>query len=68
MTEALKCPECSASLEYPADGGVSMRCPYCNSTVLLSGRASQSPDAGADLASAFGPMIGDAVKLAEVIR
>lgn len=32
MLEALKCPACSASLEYPADGS-DLRCPYCNTVV-----------------------------------
>src|ERR1700728_1308678 len=35
MTEALKCPSCSASLEPPPGNATSMRCPYCNSTVML---------------------------------
>jgi DNA-directed RNA polymerase subunit RPC12/RpoP len=35
MTEALKCPSCSASLEAPPGNATSMRCPYCNSTVML---------------------------------
>jgi LSD1 subclass zinc finger protein len=37
MPEALKCPSCSAPLEYPAGGGPTMRCPYCNTIVMLSG-------------------------------
>jgi DNA-directed RNA polymerase subunit RPC12/RpoP len=38
MIQTLKCPECSAPLDYPAHGGMTMRCPYCNASVLLPGQ------------------------------
>lgn len=41
MQEALKCPSCSAPLEYPATGGPTLRCPYCNTIVMLSDPAAQ---------------------------
>lgn len=66
MTEALKCPECSAPLQYPAGGGASMRCPYCNTTVLLSGAAgpgAQRMNPNVDLAS----ILGQGSEMAEVI-
>jgi sugar lactone lactonase YvrE len=65
MPEALKCPNCAAPLDYPAAGGVSMRCPFCNSTVVLSHE--QQPSApGDDLAAALGPLIGNALNAANV--
>ncbi|HWE04416.1 MAG TPA: hypothetical protein VG326_18575 [Tepidisphaeraceae bacterium] len=61
MIETLKCPECSAPLEYPLAGGMTMRCPYCNNTVLLPGNSSgigkRNPASGAD-----------AVELAAVVK
>ena len=44
MLEALKCPACAASLEYPKDGSPLLRCPYCNTTIAQDGSA---PEAGA---------------------
>ena len=71
MTEALKCPSCSAPLQPPAGNATTMRCPYCNTTVMLRAD-SDSPAAGQgqDVA-AFGPMISDALekaKLAGLLR
>jgi LSD1 subclass zinc finger protein len=37
MPEALKCPSCSAPLDYPPGGGANMRCPYCDTTVMIPG-------------------------------
>jgi DNA-directed RNA polymerase subunit RPC12/RpoP len=36
MTEALKCPVCSAPLDAPADGQRTVQCPYCHSSVMIS--------------------------------
>jgi LSD1 subclass zinc finger protein len=49
MAEALKCPSCAASLEIPPGGVTSMRCPYCNTTVMLGG---QGPDSVGDFSPA----------------
>lgn len=51
MTEALKCPDCSAPLQIPEGGAASIVCPYCNTTVLVPGR-SQAGAAGAQHAGA----------------
>ncbi|MGD0464862.1 MAG: NHL repeat-containing protein [Tepidisphaeraceae bacterium] len=65
MPEALKCPTCAAPLDYPAAGGASMRCPYCNSTVVLS--EAQHPSApGDDLAATLGPLLGSATDIPQV--
>jgi LSD1 subclass zinc finger protein len=42
MAEALKCPSCAAPLEMPPGGGTSMRCPYCNTTVMLGDKGPAS--------------------------
>ncbi len=65
MPEALKCPTCAAPLDYPAAGGVSMRCPYCNSTVVLS-QEQQASAPGDDLAAALGPLLGSAMDIPQV--
>jgi ribosomal protein L7/L12 len=62
MTEALKCPECAAPLDPPADGARTMRCPYCQCTVLLSNTSGATVvDRGAGL----GVAIGRAVEMAQ---
>ncbi|HEX8673372.1 MAG TPA: NHL repeat-containing protein [Longimicrobium sp.] len=39
MPELLRCPTCSAPLAAPATLDTTARCPYCGTSVLLSGRA-----------------------------
>lgn len=69
MTETLKCPDCSAPLEYPPGGGATMRCPYCNSTVILPGSGQTGPAPNPfQPTTGFVPMIGQAIELAEVIK
>jgi LSD1 subclass zinc finger protein len=64
MPEALKCPSCSAPLDYPPGGGATMHCPYCNTTVMIPGNPPAStPDI--DL-TAFGPLIGKAMQMSQV--
>ena len=66
MPEALKCPTCSAPLEYPANGGPTAHCPYCNSTVLLPGNLSPAATNNiADLTANMGPFVNEALKLAQ---
>jgi DNA-binding beta-propeller fold protein YncE len=66
MAEALKCPTCAAPLQYPTDGSPTLVCPYCNSTVLLPGSAlHQASPAAADISASFGPMINEAMKIAQ---
>ena len=35
MVQALKCPNCGAPLDYPADDLSATRCPYCDSTIII---------------------------------
>jgi hypothetical protein len=63
MPEALKCPTCAAPLDYPANGEQSMRCPYCNSTVVLPGNQ-HSGSSNVDLSAILGPMLGKGVDIA----
>lgn len=46
MLESLVCPNCSAPLTISADGGESMQCPYCHTTVLLRGQSSRASSPG----------------------
>ena len=39
MPELLRCPTCSAPLDAPALHDTTARCPYCNASILLDGRA-----------------------------
>src|SRR5215207_3037623 len=40
MIHALKCPACSAPLDYEEEsGGRTIRCPFCNNTMLVPGAA-----------------------------
>jgi LSD1 subclass zinc finger protein len=64
MPEALKCPSCAAPLDYPPGGGDTMRCPYCNTTVMISG-ASSARDQNIDL-SGLSPLIGKAMQMSQV--
>jgi ribosomal protein S27E len=67
MTETLKCPECSAPLDYPADGGPAVKCSFCGSTVLLPGAGRASVDAGsADFAAGLGPLVSKALEMAQM--
>ncbi|MGA2443314.1 MAG: hypothetical protein ABSH08_20370 [Tepidisphaeraceae bacterium] len=63
MPEALKCPSCSASLVYPIGGGATMRCPYCGSTVVLSGNP-QANFGDASIPEALRPMVEKAIEMA----
>jgi sugar lactone lactonase YvrE/DNA-directed RNA polymerase subunit RPC12/RpoP len=65
MPEALKCPTCAAPLDYPKSGEQSMRCPYCNSTVILPG-AQQTNSPNIDLSAILGPMLGKSVDIAQL--
>ncbi|HET6250024.1 MAG TPA: hypothetical protein VFE47_20200 [Tepidisphaeraceae bacterium] len=62
MTEALKCPDCSAPLDFPTNGGGTMRCPYCNSTVMVPGNYQS---AGGER---FAPPPDAAMQFAGVVR
>jgi len=72
MPEALKCPSCSAPLDYPPAGATSMRCPYCNCTVVIPGATTSTSQAQnvqvEDLSAALGPMVGKALDMAKVAQ
>ncbi len=69
MTEALKCPDCSAPLEYPADGRPAVQCSFCGSTVLLPTNQSQTIDIRAsEFAGGLGSMVGKAMEMAQVAK
>jgi hypothetical protein len=65
MPEALKCPSCAAPLDYPASGGTTMHCPYCNSTVVLPGAAQQTTPEN-DIAAALAPLLGNAMDIPQI--
>jgi LSD1 subclass zinc finger protein len=63
MPEALKCPSCSAPLEYPAGGGPTMRCPYCNTIVMLDDAAAQK---SAGISINFGSSTRSSIDLSKI--
>jgi len=65
MPEALRCPSCSAPLDYPPGGGATMHCPYCNTTVMIPGNSPASTS-DADFTAALGPVIGKALQMSQV--
>lgn len=65
MPEALKCPSCSAPLDYPPAGGATMRCPYCNTIVMAPGDSRSSLHAG-DFPPGLGPLISKAMDMSQV--
>lgn len=67
VTEALKCPECSAPLEYPANGGPAVRCEFCGSTVLLPGASGPAANpSNSDFAAGLGSFVGNAMEMAQI--
>jgi outer membrane protein assembly factor BamB len=68
MTESLKCPECTAPLQYPSNGGPAVQCRFCGSTVLLpsaAGVRSVNPH-DQDFAAGLGPLISKAMEMAQM--
>ncbi|HNT23953.1 MAG TPA: 6-bladed beta-propeller [Anaerolineales bacterium] len=47
MSQAFNCPNCNAPLDYDASGGLTVRCPYCNSSVVVPEMLRSSSGAGA---------------------
>jgi LSD1 subclass zinc finger protein len=65
MADALVCPTCSAPLEYPKDGGVSLQCPYCHTTVLLNQQTrSTVGSVGGGVPEEFRPLVERALQIA----
>lgn len=73
-TSSFKCPTCAAPLDVETGAGVTMRCPYCENTVILpeelrgGARNLASREMGQSAGAAFGPMIDQALKMAEVAQ
>ena len=65
MPSSFNCPNCSAPLDYAGDA-VAIRCPYCNSSVILP-EAVRSLNADAPVSPTlnFGPLLWQASALAE---
>jgi DNA-directed RNA polymerase subunit RPC12/RpoP len=62
MPELLRCPTCSAPLAAPATLDTTARCPYCGTSVLLSGRTGASlPPHPVARKNAAGRVIGGVV-------
>jgi streptogramin lyase/DNA-directed RNA polymerase subunit RPC12/RpoP len=74
MPTTFKCPMCAAPLDTSDASGATVRCPYCENTVILpeelrggaGGRANNN--AGQSAGATFAPMIDQALKMAEVAR
>ncbi len=35
MTQSFSCPNCSAPLDLDGDGSATIKCPYCNTSVII---------------------------------
>lgn len=75
MPNTFKCPMCAAPLDVSDSSSVTVRCPYCENTVILpeelrrGGSASGvNNDVGQTAGASFAPMIDQALKMAEVAR
>jgi LSD1 subclass zinc finger protein len=65
MPDALVCPTCSAPLEYPQGGAVSLQCPYCKTTVLLNQQTrSTVGSVGGGIPEEFRPLVERALHMA----
>lgn len=43
MSQTFNCPACTAPLDYPGGKTFTIRCPYCNSTVIVPERLQRPP-------------------------
>jgi 6-bladed beta-propeller len=72
MPTSFKCPMCAAPLDFPGRGVVTMRCPYCENSIIvpeeLRGGAGVGPGAIESAGSGFAPVIDQALKVAEVAQ
>jgi len=73
MPTSFKCPMCAAPLDVKPGSGVTVRCPYCENTVILpeelrGGRGTANQGVGQSAGASFGPMIDQALKMAEVAQ
>src|SRR5215213_5894083 len=61
MLQIIKCPSCSAPLEF--DGDRIEKCDFCGSRVIMS-----PDDVRTETSSGFGELLGQAQKLKEILR
>ena len=73
MPTSFKCPMCAAPLDVSGGfSGVTVRCPYCENTVILPEElrdaGNLSGNAGQSAGASFAPIIDQALKMAEVAQ
>ena len=73
MPTSFKCPMCAAPLDVSGGfSGVTVRCPYCENTVILPEElrdaGNLSSNAGQSAGASFAPIIDQALKMAEVAQ
>jgi DNA-directed RNA polymerase subunit RPC12/RpoP len=70
MPTTLNCPQCGAPLDPSNLDGTTIRCPYCGNVALLTEEVSgrPAPMNSGGMQGAFAPMIGEALKVAEIKR
>jgi 6-bladed beta-propeller len=74
MPTSFKCPMCAAPLDFPGGDLVTMRCPYCENSVILPeelrGGRGGDPGAGAREPTGGGlaPVMDQALKVAEMAQ
>src|SRR4051812_7450784 len=62
MPTVLSCPKCAAPLDLPSGANFNLKCPYCGSSILMSGELGGVVSAGDPL----GASVGQAMTMAEV--
>ncbi len=73
MPTTFKCPMCAAPLDLSSGfSGVTVRCPYCENTVILPEELRDAGNvninAGQSAGASFAPIIDQAMKMAEVAQ
>nr|MBA3766653.1 hypothetical protein [Acidobacteriota bacterium] len=73
MPTTFKCPMCAAPLDLNGGfSGVTVRCPYCENTVILPEElrdaSNVNSNAGQSAGASFAPIIDQALKMAEVAQ
>lgn len=73
MPTSFKCPTCAAPLDVKPGAGATVRCPYCENSVILpeelrGGAGIADHGVGQSAGASFGPMIDQALKMAEVAQ
>lgn len=71
MPTSFKCPMCAAPLDFPGGSVVTMRCPYCENSVIIPEELRGHASAGRGEQAAGGglaPVINQALKVAEVAQ